>query len=246
LPGGARMYTVRYHRQNTGSFCGQACVQMLIYSFDQRTQIQQIAWKQALSSGTLGWGTYPIELRDRLVDRHWTTNTPPNLTIRLVVCDNFQAICNWIVYTLNMRRPAPLVLAEGGDHWVLISDRILNAVPAVDSPTSAYNIRKFKVRDPAAIMSTPCAHDYFRESTAHSSDPRFDRCGRGFYEIDGCNVDFGTTEWHYLNYVHTWLYPLTTNKIDVADDDWVGKYLAVIATGPADAQEGNGYRFWIW
>src|SRR5215204_4381044 len=237
-----RVYAVRYHCQNTGRLCGQACVQMLIYSLDQTTLVQQRDWIDRLDDRASGWGTYPTHIQVALQDPVSVPYRPRGLRFILVICNTKARLESWVIHTLRNNRPSPVVLVEGGDHWVLVSGCVLNgAAPSSNTPTTNYSVRRITIHDPATYndSSTRCWRSHLSEGTLHGADGLPDYCGRGIHDINGCNVHFGDgqsditkTDWRRR------LLPLPSTRN--IPSDWRSKYLAVVAVPYGDSERQSG------
>ena len=99
--------------------------------------------------GVNGWGAHPTNLQRYLNGLPNKATSIPNLTFYLVISDTKSAISHWVAYTLRKERPAPMVLVEGDDHWVLVEEYTLKEEPAADSPTTKYKIDRFFIADPS-------------------------------------------------------------------------------------------------
>jgi hypothetical protein len=205
---------VAYHQQDTDSYCGAACAQMVLRALGQPllAQANLFTDNQAHTVEGAAWLTAPDGLC-------WTLNNRQAAKrFTLDSTDTEEPISRTICWSIHHYQCAPVALVYNGNHWLVVRGYSATAAPSSAFDT-AYTIQSFDLNNPfppVPALPGPPPHS--------DNDVCVSGGNRGVADI---NVSYATWQSDYL-------LPNTFGAV------WLGRYVAVCDPDPTDARPPGG------
>ena len=208
---------VPYHQQDTDTYCGAACANMVLAQMGATLASQDVLYTDARNhTAELGaWYNPPDGLQWVLNDRR------PGGWFALFSLDTEDALSRKLVWTLHHYQVAAVALVFHGNHWVVVRGYDATAAPATSDDVT-YTINAFDINNP-----WPPVPSFYTPGSAPPPHGATDGCGSGGMRgVANEHIAYLTWQSQYM----------TANTYGTV---WAGKYVAVCDPDPPPSGPGR-------
>jgi hypothetical protein len=209
---------VPYHQQDTDTYCGAACAQMVLASMGANLASQDVLYTDGRNhtAELAAWYNPPDGIQWVLNDRR------PGGWFALFALDTEDALSRKLVWTLHHYQVAAVALVFSGDHWVVVRGYDATAAPATSDDVS-YSINAFDINNPWPPVPAFFGHAPPQPPPHGAADG----CGGGGLRgVANEHIAYATWQSQYM----------TPNVYGTA---WAGKFVAVCDPDPPPSRPGR-------